>query len=54
VLQDDISCRLNHIDELEALEGVKRGLADVVDGRITPLKEFEDAFRSKHGLAGRA
>jgi len=45
---------LDRIDELEALEGIKRGLADVEAGRVTPLKEFENEFRSKHGLSGRA
>jgi predicted transcriptional regulator len=32
---------LDRVDELEALEGIKRGLADVADGRVTPLREFE-------------
>ncbi len=29
------------MDELEALEGIKRGLADVEAGRVTPLRDFE-------------
>ena len=33
------------IDEMEALEGIKRGLADVDAGRVTPLKKFEKDFR---------
>ncbi len=45
---------LDRMDELEALEGIKRGLADVAAGRVTPLREFEKKFRSKHGLSGRS
>jgi PHD/YefM family antitoxin component YafN of YafNO toxin-antitoxin module len=56
VVQDAVSYQklLDRIDELEALEGIKRGLADVEAGRVTPLKEFENEFRSKHSLSGRA
>lgn len=56
VVQDAVSYQklLDRMDELEALEGIKRGLADVEAGRVTPLKEFENEFRSKHGLSGRA
>ena len=41
---------LDRVDELEALEGIQRGLADIAAGRVTPLREFEKEFRSKHGL----
>jgi prevent-host-death family protein len=44
----------NRIDELESLAGIKRGLKDVAAGRVTPLKQFEKGFRSKHGLSGRS
>ena len=44
---------LNRVDELEALDGIKRGLADVAEGRVTPLKEFENEFRAQHGLSSR-
>lgn len=56
VVQDAASYQrlLDRMDELEALEGIKRGLADVEAGRVTPLKDFENEFRSKHGLSGRA
>jgi hypothetical protein len=43
---------LDRLDELEALEGIKRGLADVKAGRVTLLRDFERAFRKKHGLSG--
>jgi PHD/YefM family antitoxin component YafN of YafNO toxin-antitoxin module len=44
---------LDRMDELEALEGIKRGLADIEAERVTSLREFEKGFRSKHGLSGR-
>jgi prevent-host-death family protein len=45
---------LDQIDELEALEGIKRGIADVKAGKVTPLEEFEREFRKKHGLSRRS
>lgn len=45
---------LQRVDEIEALEGIKRGLADVEVGRITPLKKFEQEFRTKRGLRSRS
>ena len=30
---------LNRVDELEALDGIKRGLVDVAAGRVTPLRQ---------------
>jgi len=55
VVQDAVSYQklLDRVDELESLEGIKRGLADVEAGRATPLKRFEQEFRSKRGLPGR-
>jgi prevent-host-death family protein len=45
---------LDKLDELEAIEGIKRGLADVEAGRVTTLEEFEKQFRKKHGLSRRS
>jgi prevent-host-death family protein len=45
---------LDQLDQLQALEGIQRGLADVEAGRVTPLKEFEREFRAKHGLSRRS
>ena len=45
---------LDRVDELETLEGIKRGMADVATGRATPLREFEKEFRSNHALPRRA
>ena len=44
---------LDRMDKLEALEGIKRGLADVEAGRVTPRREFEQEFRTKRGVPGR-
>jgi PHD/YefM family antitoxin component YafN of YafNO toxin-antitoxin module len=54
VVQDAVAYQklLDRLDELEALQGIKRGLTDVEAGRVTPLREFEKAFRKKHGLSG--
>jgi prevent-host-death family protein len=55
VVQDAASYQklLDRVDKLEALDGIKRGLADVEAGRVTPLRQFEKEFRKKRGLAGR-
>ncbi len=44
---------IDQIDELEALNGLKRGLADAEGGRVTPVAVFEKEFRKKHGLSRR-
>ena len=56
VVQDAASYQklLDRVDELEALEGIQRGLADVQAGRTTTLRAFEKTFRKKHGLSGRS
>src|SRR5260370_13276186 len=56
VVQDAASYQklLDRVDELEALEGIMRGLADVEAGRVTPLRKVETEFRSKRGLHRRA
>lgn len=55
VVQDAASYQklLDRVDELEAIEGIRRGLADVEAGRVTPVKEFEKQFRAKHGIPRR-
>lgn len=56
VVQDAASYQklLERVDEMEALEGIKRGLADVEAGRVTPLKKFDKDFREERGLPGRS
>lgn len=55
VVQDTLSYQklLDRVDELEALESIRRGLADVEAGRVTPLSQFESEFRRKRGLPSR-
>jgi len=55
VVQDAASYQklLDRMDQLEALEGIKRGLADVQAGRVTTLRNFEKEFRAKRGLHSR-
>ena len=55
VVQDAASYQrlLDRVDETEALAGIKRGLAGVKAGRVTPRKEFEKEFRKKHGVSSR-
>lgn len=56
VVQDALSYQklLDRVDELEALEGIKRGRADVEAGRVTPLRQFEKELREKRGLPSRS
>lgn len=49
-MNEDLAC----IDEAEALEGIRRGLADVEAGRVRPLEEFENSFRKKHAIRRRS
>ncbi|MGO4884933.1 MAG: type II toxin-antitoxin system Phd/YefM family antitoxin [Bryobacteraceae bacterium] len=56
VVQDAASYQklLDYVSQLEADEGVKRGLADVAAGRVTPLERFERDFRKRHGIPRRS
>ena len=56
VVQDAASYQrlLDRMEEIETLAGIKRGLADVKAGRVTPLEKFEKEFRRKHGIQRRA
>jgi prevent-host-death family protein len=56
VVQDAASYQklLDSLDELEAIEGIKRGLADVQAGRTTSVENFEKEFRKKHGIPRRS
>ncbi|MGA2593699.1 MAG: type II toxin-antitoxin system Phd/YefM family antitoxin [Bryobacteraceae bacterium] len=56
VVQDAASYQrlLNYIDDMEALEGIKRGLADVEAGKVTPVEKFEKDFRKRHGIPRRS
>ena len=56
VVQDAASYQklLNYIGDMEAREGIKRGLADVEAGRVTPVEKFEKDFRKRHGIPRRS
>src|SRR4051812_34959382 len=56
VVQDAASYQklLNRVEELEALEGIQKGIADIAAGRVTPLKQFESEFRKQRGLPSRS
>ena len=56
VVQDAASYQklLNYIGDMEAREGIKRGLADVDGGRVTPIEKFEKDFRKRHGIPRRS
>ena len=45
---------LEYLDQMESLEGVKRGVADVEAGRVTPLEKFEKNFRKRHAIPRRS
>jgi len=45
---------LDQLDELQAIEGIKRGLADVDAGRVTSVDDFEKEFRKKHRIPRRS
>jgi predicted transcriptional regulator len=51
VVQDAASYQrlLDQFDELQTLEGIKRGLADAQAGRATSLEDFEKGFRKGRG-----
>lgn len=53
VVQDAKSYQhlLELVDRLEAVEGIKRGLKDVVEGRTRSLEEFDQEMRAKYGLS---
>ena len=55
LVQDALSYQrlLDRVDELEALEGIKRGRADVEAGRVISLRQFEKEFRTKRALPNR-
>ncbi len=44
---------LDHIDELEAVAGIERGLADRDAGRGKSIPDFERDFRAKYGIPSR-
>ena len=41
---------LDLVDRLETIEGVKRGIQDVNEGKTRPLAEFDAEMREKYGI----
>ncbi len=56
VVQDAESYQrlLAEVDRLHAIEGIKRGLKDVEEGRTLPLATFDAEMRAKHGITREA
>src|SRR5260370_42125966 len=54
VVQDADSYQrfLQHIDQLEAIAGVKEGLRDLAAGRMRPMREALRELAIKHKLPG--
>jgi predicted transcriptional regulator len=38
----------------ETRAAIRRGLADVDEGRVKPFEEFDREFRAKHGISPRS
>jgi hypothetical protein len=41
-----------YLEQLEAIQGIQQGLADVEAGNTRPLSEFEAEMRQKYGISG--
>ncbi len=54
VVQDAVSYQklLDALDRLEAITGIKQGLADIEAGRTISLSDFELEMQQKHGISG--
>ncbi|SIO08200.1 Antitoxin component YafN of the YafNO toxin-antitoxin module, PHD/YefM family [Singulisphaera sp. GP187] len=52
VVQDAVSYQklLDLAEEAKVIEGIRRGLDDVVAGRTSSLDEFKEHVRAKHGI----
>ena len=42
---------LEKIEKLEAIAGIKQGLADIDSGGTRPLAEFRQEMQYKHGIS---
>ncbi len=53
VVQDAKSYQqlLEKIENLEAIAGIKQGLADIESGQTQPLTEFIDEMQQKYGIS---
>ncbi len=53
VVQDAKSYQqlLEKIENLEAIAGIKQGLADIESGKTQPVTEFIDEMQQKYGIS---
>jgi prevent-host-death family protein len=53
VVQDAVAYQrmLEAVETLEAIEGIREGLADLKAGRTRPMRQVHSALRKRHGLA---
>ena len=53
VVQDAKSYQqlLEKIEKLEAIAGIKQGLADIESGKTRPVAEFVQEMQYKHGIS---
>jgi prevent-host-death family protein len=53
VVQDAKSYQqlLDKIENLEAIAGIKKGLADIESGKTQPVTEFIDEMQQKYGIS---
>jgi hypothetical protein len=42
----------SYLEQLETLQGIQQGLADIEAGGSRPLSEFEAEMRQKYGISG--
>jgi hypothetical protein len=42
----------SYLEEVETIQGIQQGLADVEAGNTRPLSEFEAEMRQKYGISG--
>jgi prevent-host-death family protein len=56
VVQDAESYQklLENVDRLEAIAGIRRGLEEVLQGKVSPANEVFAAMRKKHKIPKRA
>jgi prevent-host-death family protein len=54
VVQDTASYQrlLNALDRVEAIEGIRRGLKSVQEGRTRPVEEVFEEIRQEHEVSG--
>jgi PHD/YefM family antitoxin component YafN of YafNO toxin-antitoxin module len=54
VVQDAVSYQrlLDVLDQVEAIEGIRKGLKSVQEGRVRPVEEVFEEIRQEHEVSG--